>query len=716
MPGIMIALIPAEAAELAEIFEHPDYPEAEIHLTLGFFGDTEDEGTPTTDDLVSAITPWLNSMNGEFTAEATHLSAFGADSESIVIEVPDPDLHVLRAEMVDALEAAGITPDDRFAYRPHITLATDVTIDEGPLDVPLPVTFNAVWVAVGDEDTFFEIGEPVGPENEQPTAARTAMLARVEGNRVVIATPGGDVALPIAAELNELNFNDPIGAPVLPPREWFTEIPDQLLLNQIDGDITAVLQGEELGRAWAIYYDHDVCYMNEPGECWVPPASPSGNEAFVIGTMPYSQFDMGEDIHVGAIPITGGHTDTSIDSFDDARAARNDTPENQRLVGALYDIILPRQFDMIDGELVPNEEAGERQVGLFLGSLVPETTVAEAMMISRSGLSGEWWPREGFVDLNGDTVNQLVLDAMGPVLVTKAAIPTNRGGQANATIDVGYARAASGAWRGPIRNTRSGEPMKVKDITVSPRTACAQCAIKKKVQGKTAACCKACGDAEEQATAAGETSTVDADETLPTEAAVVAEGDLTEANDGDDLSEGSDDGDVASLRGELSAAMERIGDLEGIVMEHESILAQINASGVDAEEQTTASRLADERATRTAGRVASIERKVAQLPEGLTYNALREEISSAVRASETSDDDWRWLVDFDDDTVTYEIDDDSGIRNVQQGWSFADGNVTLTGNPVDVVMQFVPAPGGEAPAADAPADAPADDAAVPAPV
>jgi len=261
---------------------------------------------------------------------------------------------------------------------------------------------------------------------------KLAKMTRLGAVRLVAMEDDGRVTDlgPVKADLADMNFNDALGAPILPPREWLTEIPDWLIEKQIDGDITVILQGDELGRAAAIYYDHDVCYMNEPGECWKPPASPTANEAFLIGTMPYEQFDLGDDIHIGAIPIRGGHTSTDIEQFDDAVAARNDTPEDQRLVGTLWDVMLPRDIN--------DPEAGERQVGLFLGAVVPETTIAEAMMINRSGLSGEWWPREGFTATDGTLVEQLVLDAMGPVLVTKAAIPTNRDGQTNANVDFAY--------------------------------------------------------------------------------------------------------------------------------------------------------------------------------------------------------------------------------------------------------------------------------------
>lgn len=702
--GIMVALLPQDTEPLLAVAPQGEttFDAESLHLTLGYFGSVEDDGAPTVDDLVAAIYDVFEDLE-TITTQATHVSALGPEGESAVVEVPDPTIHNVRATIIDAIEAQGITADSTYAFRPHITLG-EFLCDEGPLDAAVDVTFDRVRITAGPDVRDLTIGTPI--------IQQSSFIASMEydGTTIRISTIHGDtITIPMTAELNDLDFDAPLGAPNLPPREWFTEIPEQLLLNQVDGDITVAMTGDELGRAFALYYDHDVCYMNEPGECWQPPASPTGNEAFVVGSIPYSQFGQGEDLHVGAIPIAGGHTSTAIDEFEDAKAARNDTPENQRLVGTLFDVMLPRQFDEVDGELVPNMEAGVRQVGLFLGAAVPEMTVAEALMVNRSGLSGEWWPREGFTDIEGNYHAELVLDALGPVLVTKAAIPTNRGGQANANVELTYARAASGAWRGPtIRTTtRIGEPeMNVKDITVDPKTACAQCAIKRAATNKTAACCTACGDAEAEAEKIAKAQAEDAEATSASTDAKVAEGDSSLPSGGGPTDEmDNDSGDVAAQLGE---AMERIGQLEAVVMQHEQLLAQINASGVDAEEATTATRLAARKATP--------KRRVAQLPEGLTYEQLRNEISSAVRSLE-GEGEWVWLLDFDDESATYEFESSEGITTYQQAWSYDGANVSLTGDRTEVVLTYTPAPGGT-PAVDSTGDdgAPAVDApAAPAP-
>ena len=197
-----------------------------------------------------------------------------------------------------------------------------------------------------------------------------------------------------------------LGAPTLPNRRWLSEVPD-FVLGLGAGDIHVETEGPELGRAAGLYYDHDVAFMNDTTAPWYPPASPTGNEAFHVGHLNYD----GDHIPVGTISIGGGHSNVDM-TFEEAQA-NHDRPEYQRLVGTLWDVMLPRA----DG-------TGERQVGLFLGAATPETTVGEAQRINRSGLSGEWWPRFNMRTVHGTITDGL--DALGPVLVSRAAIPTNR--------------------------------------------------------------------------------------------------------------------------------------------------------------------------------------------------------------------------------------------------------------------------------------------------
>lgn len=247
----------------------------------------------------------------------------------------------------------------------------------------------------------------------------------------------------------------PLGASLVPPHEWVTTIPEWLF-GAAAHDVHVELdpEHEDFTRAAGLYYSHDSCYMNDTSECWLPPASPSGNEPFYSGHADYGG-DVGR-VLTGTIPIFGGHTDTTL-SYDEAMQARNDRPEDQRLVGSLFDLILPYDPEHL-AETVDDPERSlalglARQAGVFLGSATAEMTVGEAVTVNRSGLSGEWWPRRNFVSTTGSLIS-LGLDALGPVLVTRAAIASNRQGRASAAgshlpLAASYTRTASGPVIGP---------------------------------------------------------------------------------------------------------------------------------------------------------------------------------------------------------------------------------------------------------------------------
>jgi len=464
---------------------------------------------------------------------------------------------------------------------------------------------------------------------------------------------------PFKADLDAASL---LGSPALPPFEWLTEIPDWILLDQLAGDITVIMEGPEIGRAAGIYYSHDSCYMNEPGECWLPPASLSGNEAFLVGKMPYSQFGDHPDVLVGTIPITGGHTPEDLE-FAEAVEYRNDLPERQRLVGTLWDIILPRDME--------NDLEGERQVGIFLGAATPEMTVGEALMVNRSGLSGEWWPRYDFTAVDGSTVD-MALDALGPVLVTKAAIPTNRGGKANADIELGYSRAASGVVQGPklIQLQENDMGTKAAKLRVDAITACQTCRVKQASTDDTEACCDACATKEADTKAAEMDSTDMGEEE-------------TEEESGDTM--------------EDSGLTERLATLEAVVADHEGAIASLLASGAD----TDATATVQTATTATHSRLAA-------LPAGMTYGNARDELNAVVQElvpSGPGGDVWVWVMDFDETHVIYEWEGNGEFTTFRQPYMFEGNDAVLTGDPEEVMKQYAPIDTpDEAPAEEAPAE------------
>lgn len=420
------------------------------------------------------------------------------------------------------------------------------------------------------------------------------------------------------AHWDAVNHESPLGSPLIPPREWLLEVPEWFWTASA-GDIKVVLTGDETGRAAGLYYDHDVCYMNDLNECWLPPASPSNNEPFHAGHIPYSDFDLGEDIPVGTIPITHGHTDTDL-PFEEAVQARNDLPERQRLVGTLWDVMMPRDRD--------DPSAGERQVGLFLGAATPEMTVGEAMMVNRSALSGEWWPRRNFIASTGQTVD-IALDALGPVLVSRAAIPTNRRGKhqtMNSELSQAavYTRTAAGVVLGPSIYHFGDQPMEPAPAGLTPAAASV-------VEPATTAapCCDACaGKDNEPATAA------------------------------------TDDG-MATVE-DLAMFDERISRIEGWIAK------QMAADIVDPAEAT-------------------VRRAAVGVSHGDLRARLDQAIRSA--HGDSNDETYIWIVDVFDESVIYEVERADDVDTFEQNYDVdEDGSVTLAGTPMAVVRETTYAP------------------------
>jgi hypothetical protein len=302
-----------------------------------------------------------------------------------------------------------------------------------------------------------------------------------------------------------------LGAPVIPPKDWLLEIPAWLMAMGVH-DIHIETAGDQVGRAAGIYYDADSCFVNRGG-CWTVPASPTGGELFHAGHIDYTDGQWaaktaavgglveGHDyVLVGTIPIAGGHAKANM-SLDQALAV-HDRPEWQKLVGTIWDVMLPRTPDSGPDDV--------RQVGLFLGAGVPEITMAEAMRINRSGLSGEWWPRENMVTTAGVLASGL--DALGPVLVSKAAIPSNRSGRlqrAQLPVTASYDVTPEGPVLGPstiyeelpmLTPTLNGQPVAAAVAEVAPGEPVA-----------AGACCSSCAGTPTAVPAAPEVAAPAAD-------------------------------------------------------------------------------------------------------------------------------------------------------------------------------------------------------------
>ena len=444
-----------------------------------------------------------------------------------------------------------------------------------------------------------------------------------------------------------------LGAPVIPDRNWLFEVP-AWILSLGAGDIH-VDTATEVGRAAALYYDHDVCYLNEPGACWKPPASPTGNEVFHAGHIDFNNLSIQASaaptldeqfVAVGTIPIFGGHA-TGEMTLDEA-VSYHDEPAWQKLVGTLWDVMLPRSDDPADGA---------RQCGLFLGAGIPELTWGEAMLINRSGLSGEWWPRDNMVTTSGITTSGL--DALGPVLVSKAAIPINREGtleRSELPMTASYNRTKQGPVIGPSIIIVQGEPtMATPTIAGKP----IQAAVVEPAQ------CNTCGTALDAATAApvigSKAAAPCCDSCATTDAVdeIMPEGTVEDPA-----------GDPPAVGAGIEA---RMAAMEGRIAQLLAQRAQVSGP-------------------RTAG-VRAVRAALDGIPYGERRQVLREELEKAHLSDDDDTWDYLWVEDFDESAVifTHEKEEDGAwvMDTFQQEYTISDDREVSLGADFAVRQEWV---------------------------
>jgi len=223
----------------------------------------------------------------------------------------------------------------------------------------------------------------------------------------------GDVTL-----LADRRPTDKLGAPMHPPRAWFYEPPPWV--DPGANGVSVVLHGPETGRAAGYVYDWNTCWLNgTSGACEPIEPSPTGCEVFYSGGSNVISVE-GDRIPVGVVPYKGGHAPRHL-SAQESRSWM-DNPAFQGLVGRVVE-----------------DDIG----GLFLGQVIPELTVEDAVMIERSKVSGHWCWRYGMRD--PDTGRKLGdgYDFIGLSVTSYAAIPRSSSAHGRLpTIEHGYAKVA----------------------------------------------------------------------------------------------------------------------------------------------------------------------------------------------------------------------------------------------------------------------------------
>lgn len=178
--GMMLAFL--LDAETAQELALPDgEPASELHITLAYLGDREEQPE---DDLLrphtspEQIKAAIASIAHDVSPLYGHVAGLGrfqpveAEETPVIALVDVPGLVELRIKFVNWIQECGYFVADNHGYTPHITLAY---IDQ---DAPMPVetvpalalTFDTVWLCIGEERIPFKFGEepsPIGEDHDR---------------------------------------------------------------------------------------------------------------------------------------------------------------------------------------------------------------------------------------------------------------------------------------------------------------------------------------------------------------------------------------------------------------------------------------------------------------------------------------------------------------------------------------------------------------------
>ena len=209
------------------------------------------------------------------------------------------------------------------------------------------------------------------------------------------------VQLDNAVDLEDGEYMDEAAAPVvasgaipvIPPHDWFKN-------PELDGPTS--LQVMDDGRVYGHLATWNTTHIGMAGQVR-PPRSSSDYKYFRSGVV---RVDDGTDVTVGQLTLTHGHADVHLG----AMAAKNHYDNTK---SAVVDVV-----------------AGEDQFGIWLaGALRPDVTPEQLRALRASGISGDWRPMDGRLEL------------VAACCVNVAGFPTTRamvaGGQVQALVAAG---------------------------------------------------------------------------------------------------------------------------------------------------------------------------------------------------------------------------------------------------------------------------------------
>lgn len=222
--GMMVAFMlkPETAKQLAL----PDgEPIDQIHLTLAYLGDSREtalDKRAVKRALASFASESLH-LQGVTGGLARFAASESSDNQSpIVALVQVPGLSKFREALVKRLEGVGVQIANDFdGFTPHITLKYVPADAEMPVDkIPsVPLTFDTLCLAIGDEHSYFKMGEEQYPQYWEENA-HEQRTQQSQGAEIRLPTYPGRRNQQVAAVAERTGVAQLVEERVYPEASW----------------------------------------------------------------------------------------------------------------------------------------------------------------------------------------------------------------------------------------------------------------------------------------------------------------------------------------------------------------------------------------------------------------------------------------------------------------------------------------------------------------
>jgi 2'-5' RNA ligase len=150
--GIMVALYPDPNLADALALDGGEKPD-ELHVTLAYLGQLDDQVVTSPDPLIGAVTDWAGAfppMLGQISGVGRFNAGPGSDKPVAYASVDIPALPEAREMLVAAVGSAGFSVARDHGFTPHMTLFYGET-DLNALDIPtIETAFTQVSIVWGE--------------------------------------------------------------------------------------------------------------------------------------------------------------------------------------------------------------------------------------------------------------------------------------------------------------------------------------------------------------------------------------------------------------------------------------------------------------------------------------------------------------------------------------------------------------------------------------